>query len=101
MTEALINHFAHLSPESRFLSPSFYLAQTLIFHPRRDVKVLVPGSGLGRLMYEVAKLGAHSSSTGPPTQSSIAFRFRLPGQRILALHASDIVLCLEQVRPAV
>ncbi|KAF5325336.1 hypothetical protein D9619_010108 [Psilocybe cf. subviscida] len=40
MTEALVNHFAHLSSEAR-----------------RDVKVLVPGSGLGRLMYEVAKLG--------------------------------------------
>ncbi|KAF8179881.1 N2227-domain-containing protein [Pholiota molesta] len=40
MKDALIRHFSHVSEEAR-----------------RDIKVLVPGAGLGRLAYDVAKMG--------------------------------------------
>lgn len=61
MKEALLAHFAQVSDEERyhnlFLTP--YLA-TLIrpsSEYRSQLRVLVPGAGLCRLAWDVAKLG--------------------------------------------
>lgn len=58
---------------------------------RHNFRVLVPGAGLGRLAYDVAKLGEFSTyAFHPVTEPSI--RLFLPGERVFALYAAFFVL---------
>jgi hypothetical protein len=64
MKDALIEYFAAVPLEARSFPTfvkEFFLHLTTILYViiRRKLRVLVPGAGLGRLAYEVAKLGMH------------------------------------------
>lgn len=68
MKDALIEHFAAVSPEARFSSYScqvFFSSDNHCYVFRRTLRVLVPGAGLGRLAYDVAKLGMYISAHIP------------------------------------
>ena len=72
MKDALIEYFAAVSPEARSFSypcQGVFLHLTTIFYVifRRSLRVLVPGAGLGRLAYDVAKLGMYMSAHTPFT----------------------------------
>jgi hypothetical protein len=59
MKDALEQHFANVSSEARSIASclsTLVLALTPL-SSRRKLKVLVPGAGLGRLAYDVAKMG--------------------------------------------
>ena len=64
---------------------------------RRNLRVLVPGAGLGRLAWDVANLGIYLPHV-PRTRCPLTgHRLRMPGKRVLALHAPCLVLRLEPV----
>ena len=71
MKDALIEHFAAVSPEAR--SSSYFVKKLFVSDShfyvifRRALRVLVPGAGLGRLAYDVAKLGMYISAHTPFT----------------------------------
>ena len=99
MKDALIEYFAAVAPEAR--SSSQFCREVIASddHPiRRTLRVLVPGAGLGRLAYDVAKLGMHISAHTIVIFNIWESRIRLPRQRILALHAFILIFCFEQVR---
>ena len=64
---------------------------------RRNLRVLVPGAGLGRLAWDVANLGIYLPHPRETRSSLTGRRLRLPGKRILALHAPCLVLRFEPV----
>ena len=69
--------------------------------PRRNLRVLVPGAGLGRLAWDVANLGTHLPHVWKTRSPLTGHRLRLPGKRVLALHAPSLVLRPEPVCLAV
>lgn len=72
MKDALIKHFAGVSSEARSSSYScqvFFVFDNYFYVMfRRTLRVLVPGAGLGRLAYDVAKLGMYISAHTPLTR---------------------------------
>jgi carnosine N-methyltransferase len=55
--DALLDHFSDIPMEERYgrtADPDAYLLKQT---SRHNFRVLVPGAGLGRLAYDVAKLG--------------------------------------------
>jgi hypothetical protein len=58
MVDALTKHFSNVLPEERFVRSRNPLLCSGLIHIRRgNIRVLVPGAGLGRLAYDIAKLG--------------------------------------------
>ncbi|KAI0324168.1 N2227-domain-containing protein [Cubamyces sp. BRFM 1775] len=62
---------------------------------REHMRVLVPGSGLGRLAWEISQLGYHTTANELSAFMNLAFRFLLserytdrPGQHVLQPYAS-------------
>jgi len=73
----------------------------------REIKVLCPGAGLGRLMWEIARLGiqrrARSLLDGHEVLTVLdglprVYRLHVPRQRVLVLYAARWQLCIEPVR---
>jgi hypothetical protein len=58
---------------------------------RHNFRVLVPGAGLGRLAYDVAKLGELSNYASQPINEP-SIRIFLPRKRVFALYAAGFVL---------
>ena len=65
MIDALTKHFSHVPPDERFVPPQNSLSVLTPTH-RGNVRVLVPGAGLGRLAYDITKLGKSQSSNVNP-----------------------------------
>ena len=58
MIDALIKHFSDESPDERSVPSHNFVFRSGLTHMRRgNIRVLVPGAGLGRLAYDIAKLG--------------------------------------------
>jgi carnosine N-methyltransferase len=51
---ALEHLFGHFSAEERYHTPCLGLG---LLTRRADIRVLVPGAGLGRIIYEIVKAG--------------------------------------------
>jgi len=73
----------------------------------REIKVLCPGAGLGRLMWEIARLGIQrqprSLLDGHEVLTVLdglprVHRLHVPRQRVLVLYAARWQLCIEPVR---
>lgn len=78
MKDALLEHFKDRTDEDK-----------------AKLRVLVPGTGLGRLAFDVANLGASGFRLRLLSVSINISCSRLPhsGQRVLSLHASGFILC--------
>lgn len=61
MIDALTDHFSNVSPDER--SVTSQNSPSVLNSPirRGNIHVLVPGAGLGRLAYDIAKLGKSQS----------------------------------------
>jgi hypothetical protein len=60
---------------------------------RHNFRVLVPGAGLGRLAYDVAKLGTSLSlSFLLHSRDRFSVRLLVPGKRVFTLHVARLVL---------
>jgi carnosine N-methyltransferase len=58
MKDALVTHFADIPPEERYgLLHPLECHESSSGFSRHNFRVLVPGAGLGRLAWDVAKLG--------------------------------------------
>lgn len=58
MVDALTKHFSKVPLEERFVrSRNPLLCSGLTHAYSGNIRVLVPGAGLGRLAYDIAKLG--------------------------------------------
>lgn len=58
MIDALIKHFSSVSPDERYVPPHERPFCSGLTHTcSGTIRVLVPGAGLGRLAYDIAKLG--------------------------------------------
>ena len=58
MIDALARHFSDIPPDERFVPSRSSLIRCGLIHAHRsEIRVLVPGAGLGRLAYDIAKLG--------------------------------------------
>ena len=68
MKDALLAHFSDIPFKERcILTGSCYFPSSLIlFVYRGNFRVLVPGTGLGRLAYDVASLGTSRHRSFPP-----------------------------------
>ena len=67
------------------------LCSSLTHTHRDNIRVLIPGAGLGRLAYDIAKLGKFQSYNDIPSDASTT-RIHLSGKRILPLHALRVFL---------
>jgi hypothetical protein len=102
MKEALLAHFSDIPMKERYVpsrvGPPILRSSFSEARFRHNFRVLVPGAGLGRLAYEVAKLGERISlSFDSATEPTASLRIFLPRQRVFALHAVDLVLHSQSV----
>jgi carnosine N-methyltransferase len=102
MKEALLAHFSDIPMKERYVpsrvGPPILRSSFSEARFRHNFRVLVPGAGLGRLAYEVAKLGERISlSFDSATEPTASLRIFLPRQRVFALHAADLVFHSQSV----
>lgn len=72
ITDALLNYYSHYPQDQRYL-----------------LRVLMPGAGLGRLVYDIAKLGFSAQGCEFSYQMLVASNYILnyaPGKEALAIH---------------
>ncbi|KAI8978302.1 N2227-domain-containing protein [Trametes punicea] len=79
----------------KIFGPILDVLQTVDQEKRKEMRVLVPGSGLGRLSWEISQLGFHTTANELSFFMILAFRFLLsekrtqqPRQHVLQPYAS-------------
>jgi carnosine N-methyltransferase len=80
--EALLEHFSDIPMHERYVrpGPSSYQLVPLSIKSRNNFRVLVPGAGLGRLAYDVAKLGRVPQFCASTSVTDSFARLYLPGK---------------------
>ena len=88
MIDALTKHFSDISPDERFVLQQSSLSCSGLTHPYRgNIHVLVPGAGLGRLAYDIAKLGTLNPANVIPLAPSL-----IPAQPGFACQGNEFSL---------